>query len=63
MKHDRLAVAEGQRVTRGSRMGLVSDNMGAAVTTIHLHFDMFIGGEYIPTYMSLVTAYQALAEP
>ena len=63
MNHDRLAVVEGQRVTKGERIGLVSDNMGTAATTIHLHYDMFVGGEYIPTYMSLVTSYQELADP
>ena len=63
MNHDRLAVVEGLRVTKGERIGFVSDNMGTAATTVHLHYDMFLGGEYIPTYMSLVTSYQELADP
>lgn len=62
LNHDRLAVSVGQQVLKGERIGLVSDNMGSSLTTIHLHFDMYSGGMYIPTYMSLVEAYQDLLD-
>jgi murein DD-endopeptidase MepM/ murein hydrolase activator NlpD len=60
LNHEQLAVSEGQQVKKGDRIGLVSDNFGGAPTTIHLHFDMYSGGLYIPTYMSLVEAYKDL---
>jgi murein DD-endopeptidase MepM/ murein hydrolase activator NlpD len=62
LNHDQLAVSIGQQVKRGDRIGVVSDNMGSAQTTIHLHFDMYSGGLYIPTYMSLVEAYKELLD-
>ncbi|MDE0004367.1 MAG: M23 family metallopeptidase [Rhodospirillaceae bacterium] len=62
LDHDQLAVQEGQRVDRGERIGLVSDNQGGSPTTIHLHFDMHSGGRYYPTYMSLVRAYETLLD-
>ncbi len=60
-----LQVSRGQRVKRGQRIGLVSDNMGNTKTSIHLHFDMkqtiVIDGVpkqvYVPPYSSLVDAY------
>jgi len=55
-----LAVSRGQRVTRGQRIGLVSNSFNGTPTTIHLHYDMKLGGRYIPTYMSLVKSYEAL---
>lgn len=63
-----VQVSRGQRVRRGQRIGLVSDNMGSTKTSIHLHFDikqtMKIGNVsqqvYIPPYSSLVDAYQRL---
>lgn len=63
LNHDQLAVTIGQQVHGGERIGLVSDNMGSTPTTIHLHFDMYSGGRYIPTYMSLVKAYKDLLDP
>lgn len=65
-----LQVAKGQRVARGQRIGLVSDNMGGTPTSIHLHFDMQqtikIGGEskqvFVPPYSSLVDAYKRLLQ-
>ena len=63
LNHDQLAVTIGQTVTKGDRIGLVSDNMGSTQTTIHLHFDMYSAGQYIPTYMSLVEAYKDLLDP
>ena len=60
LDHDRLAVTTSQKVDRGERIGLVSDNHGSGSTTIHLHFDMYSAGQYIPTYMSLVRSYEEL---
>ena len=60
LDHDQLAVDVGQWVDRGDPIGLVSDNFGGDSTTIHLHFDMYSGGIYYPTYMSLVRAYETL---
>jgi murein DD-endopeptidase MepM/ murein hydrolase activator NlpD len=65
-----LQVSTGQRVTRGQRIGLVSDNMGGTSTSIHLHFDMMqtikVGGQskqvFIPPYTSLVEAYMRLLQ-
>ncbi len=64
-----LQVRSGQKVKRGQRIGLVSDNMGNTKTSIHLHFDMkqtikFHDGRsakvFVPPYTSLVDAYQRL---
>ena len=63
LNHERLAVTVGQQVKKGDRIGLVSDNMGDTYTTIHLHFDMYSGGLYIPTYTSLLEAYKDLLDP
>jgi len=60
MNKNRLNVSTGQRVTKGQRLGLVSNFFGGTPTTIHLHYDMFSGGRYIPTYMSLVNSYKTL---
>lgn len=62
-----VAVRVGQRVMRGDRLGTVSNNMGATPTTIHLHFNIRMGvsgyrGQiFVPTYMSLVRAYEGLS--
>ncbi len=64
-----LQVRSGQKVKRGQRIGLVSDNMGGTSTSIHLHFDMkqtirFNDGRsvrvFVPPYTSLVDAYKRL---
>lgn len=65
MDPDTLAVAEGDAVQQGERLGLVSNAFGGTPTTIHLHYDIRralsdLGQTYIPTYMSLVRSYQAL---
>ena len=65
MNPSRLAVSRGQRVTRGQRLGLVSDAFGGTSTTIHLHFNIRqnvagVGTVYVPTYMSLVESYAEL---
>lgn len=62
-----VAVSMGQRVRRGDRLGKVSNNMGSTPTTIHLHFNIRMGvsgyrGQiYVPPYMSLIRAYEALS--
>lgn len=65
-----LQVQKGQRVSRGQRLGLVSDNMGGTPTSIHLHFDMRqtikVGNRskqmFVPPYTSLVDAYKRLLQ-
>jgi len=61
----RLAVAPGQRVARGQRIGLVSNDFAGTPTTVHLHFEIRqnLNGRGlipVPPYMSLVRAYQAM---
>ena len=63
-----VVVSLGQRVTRGQRLGRVSNNMGSTPTTIHLHFNIRMnvsgyGNVYAPTYMSLIHSYQELVGP
>jgi murein DD-endopeptidase MepM/ murein hydrolase activator NlpD len=59
-----VQVTVGQRVTRGTRLGKVSNVFNGTPTTIHLHFNLFQntaeGWMYVPPYTSLVAAYQAL---
>ena len=63
-----ILVKTGNKVSRGERLGLVSDNMGSTKTSIHLHFDMKqtikIDGKsktvYVPPYTSLIDAYKRL---
>lgn len=65
-----LRVRKGQKVQRGQRIGLVSNNMGGTPTSIHLHFDMKqtikVGNRsktvYVPPYTSLVEAYKRLID-
>lgn len=59
-----VAVAPGQKISRGQRMGLISNSFGGTPTTIHLHFEMLQnvrgqGFRHVPPYMSLVRAYQS----
>lgn len=63
-----VAVSVGDRVTRGQRLGRVSDNFGGTSTTIHLHFNLRqnvsgVGTVYVPPYMSLVRAFEATVGP
>jgi len=68
LKMNDLAVAVGQNVRKGDRIGKVSNDFGGTPTTIHLHFEILQniqgpGGAVIqpvPPYMSLVRAYEAL---
>ncbi len=65
----RLAVSRGDRVERGQRLGLVSNDFGGTPTTIHLHFDMrqaiaLDDGRTVLTfvhpYPALIASYEAL---
>ena len=68
MNPQSLLIRRGQRVKRGQRLGLVSNNMGSTKTSIHLHFDMKqtikVGNHskavFVPLYSSLVDAYKRL---
>jgi hypothetical protein len=58
-----VAVAFGDEVKRGDKLGLVSNAFGGTPTTIHLHFNIKqdvdgIGLVFVPPYMSLVASYQ-----
>ena len=63
-----LQVRIGQKIKRGQRIGLVSDNMGSTKTSIHLHFDVkqtiavdgYSKRVFVPIYSSLVEAYKRL---
>lgn len=60
-----VQVAVGQHVTRGQRVGKVSNQFGDSSTTVHLHFNVRknvegVGFVFVPPYMSLVRAYEAL---
>jgi murein DD-endopeptidase MepM/ murein hydrolase activator NlpD len=67
---DELAVDELDRVTKGTRIGKVSNFFGDTTTTIHLHFDVKgtvrVGDtrvvSYLPPYTSLVASYRRLME-
>lgn len=63
-----VAVKEGDAVTRGQRLGKVSNQFGTSATTVHLHFNIRqnvagIGAVFVPTYMSLVESYKELLNP
>ncbi len=63
-----LQVSVGDEVTRGQRLSRVSNEFGGTPTTVHLHFNLRqnvdgVGTVYVPPYMSLVEAYQALIGP
>lgn len=63
-----VQVNVGDDVTRGQRLGLVSNQFNGTPTTVHLHFNLQqnvqgVGTVYVPPYMSLVTSYQALIGP
>jgi murein DD-endopeptidase MepM/ murein hydrolase activator NlpD len=63
-------VAQGDRVVRGQRLGLVSNEFGGGLTTIHLHFEIKmavdtgagITNTHVPPYLALVESYQALID-
>jgi uncharacterized protein (TIGR03382 family) len=60
-----VQVKVGDRVTRGQRIGKVSNLFGGNLTPIHLHFNIRqtvsgIGEVYVPPYMSLIESYKKL---
>ncbi|WP_437285854.1 M23 family metallopeptidase [Sorangium sp. So ce406] len=60
-----VQVSPGQAVSRGERIGRVSNVFGDTPTTIHLHFNVRqsvsgVGLVYVPPYTSLVASYRAL---
>lgn len=69
LKMDELAVKIGDKLARGQRIGLVSNDFGGAATTIHLHFEIkttlaLPDGtsqiHFAPPYASLVDSYKRL---
>lgn len=72
MEPSSLQVSVNDSVSKGDRLGRVSNAFGDTATTIHLHYDIYqtisgVGPGYVPTYMSLVRSYEELigmpAEP
>lgn len=60
-----IAVNEGEALSRGDMIGLVSNEFGGESTTVHLHFNIRqdvagVGFVYVSPYMSLVRAYEEL---
>lgn len=67
MQPSSLTVGVGSSVVSGQRLGRVSNAFGGTSTTYHLHYDVQmnvsgIGLAFVPPYMSLVRAYQALIQ-
>jgi murein DD-endopeptidase MepM/ murein hydrolase activator NlpD len=63
-----VQVSLNEQVTRGQRLGKVSNEFGGTPTTVHLHFNIRqsvanVGTVYVPPYASLVASYQALLGP
>lgn len=65
---DTLLVEAGDTVTRGQRLGFVSNEFGGNATTIHLHFeikmaiatDQGLQNTVVPPYLALVDSYERL---
>lgn len=60
-----LQIKVGDVVTRGQRIGMVSNQFGGSATTVHLHFNIRqnvegVGQVYVPPYPSLIKAYKTL---
>ncbi len=60
-----VAVKEGDKVKQGQLVGKVSNQFNGEATTVHLHFNIKqnvagVGTVFVPTYMSLVQAYEYL---
>lgn len=58
-----LQVKVGDKVTKGQRIGKVSNQFDGTPTTIHLHFNIrqavgTLGAVYVPPYMSLIESYK-----
>jgi hypothetical protein len=63
MNMSRLEVAEGDPVTKGQRIGYLSNDFGGTPTTLHLHMEFQqnidgVGFTWVSPYMSLVRAYE-----
>ncbi len=63
-----LAVKVGQKVSKGQKLGLVSNAFGGTPTSMHLHFDVEqyvagVGTVFVSPYNSLVEGYKALVSP
>jgi hypothetical protein len=63
-----LKIKVGDKVTRGQRIGKVSNQFGGEATTVHLHFNIRqnvsgVGSVYVPPYLSLVRSYKELLNP
>ncbi|MFO0554916.1 MAG: M23 family metallopeptidase [Polyangiaceae bacterium] len=63
-----VQVVVGDVVEKGQHIGKVSNEFGGSSTTVHLHFNLRqdvdgVGNVYVPPYLSLVKAYQALMGP
>jgi Peptidase family M23 len=63
-----VQVKVGQTVTRGQRLGKVSNIFGSTSTTTHLHFNIrqtlaTVGAVYVPPYTSLIDSYKRLLNP
>lgn len=63
-----VQVDEGDTVTRGQRLGKISNVFGGTPTTVHLHFNVRqnvadVGMVFVPPYTSLVDAYDRLLNP
>lgn len=60
-----VMVRSGQTVRAGDVVGYVANEFGGTPTTVHLHFNIRrnvagVGTVYVPTYMSLIRAYERL---
>jgi murein DD-endopeptidase MepM/ murein hydrolase activator NlpD len=68
LQRSTLAVREGDRVQRGQRIGLVSNEFGGTPTTVHLHFEIRVAvaagdiilNTHVPPYLALVDSYVRL---
>lgn len=68
LQRSSLAVGQGDRVQRGQRIGLISNEFGGTPTTTHLHFEIRVavdaGGmilnTHVPPYLALVDSYRRL---
>ena len=66
MDMSNLLISLNEQLSRGQRIGFVSNDFGGTPTSIHLHYDVnqIIAGSaqpvYVSPYMALVNAYQRL---
>ncbi len=65
MQMSALAIKKGQKVSKGQKLGRVSNDFGGTSTTIHLHYDVQqyvsgVGTVFVSPYNGLVAAYKAL---